>query len=61
MWTIKRSINCVLCVHVRARAHMYLGCLWSAGYVDSAGFDSIGFGALEERKAALPPSTVSIR
>lgn len=38
----------------------YLGCLWCAGYVDSAWFDSVCFGALEERKAALPPPAVSV-
>lgn len=39
----------------------YLGCLWCAGDVHSAGFDSVCFGPLEERKAALPPSAVSVR
>lgn len=50
---IRESTCTVLCV--------YLGCLRRAGYMDSAGFDSVCFGALEERKSALPPSAVSVR
>lgn len=45
-----------LCVCVR----MYLGSLWGAGYVYSAGFDSIGFGSFEERKSALPSTPVPV-